>query len=116
LPHKASEGRVFYACGGRIPLSGTGADGPPPRSSAASPVRLFKIKSRNKKGILKNNTEMIRKRDDENIIFLLGAGASADAGMPMVAQLTKELRKRLPDLPDVNGLCHPEYAQLLMSP
>jgi len=71
-----------------------------------------KLTSHNKSNILRSNTEMIRKRDDDNIIFLLGAGASDDAGMPMVAQLTKELRKRLPDLPDVNGVCHPEYGQL----
>lgn len=30
------------------------------------------------------------------VIFLLGAGASVDAGMPTVAQLTKELRCQLP--------------------
>ena len=35
---------------------------------------------------------MVRKQDDKDIIFLIGAGASADAGMPMVAQLTKELK------------------------
>ncbi len=34
----ASEGSVFYACGGRIPLGGTGADGPSAHSSAASPL------------------------------------------------------------------------------
>ncbi len=32
----ASEGSVFYACGGQIPLGGTGADGPSAHSSAAS--------------------------------------------------------------------------------
>ena len=35
--------------------------------------------------------EMVRKQNDKDIIFLLGAGASADAGMPMVAQLTRDL-------------------------
>jgi hypothetical protein len=30
-----SEGSVFYACGGRIPLSGTGADGLRPQLSRA---------------------------------------------------------------------------------
>jgi hypothetical protein len=29
----------------------------------------------------------------KNVIFLLGAGASVDAGMPMVKQLTEWLRK-----------------------
>ena len=33
-----------------------------------------------------------------DVIFLLGAGASVDAGIPSVAKLTCELRKRLPDL------------------
>ena len=32
----ASEGGVFYACGGRIPLGGTRADGPSSRRSAVS--------------------------------------------------------------------------------
>jgi len=31
-----------------------------------------------------------------DIIFLLGAGASIDAGMPAVECLTKEFRQRLP--------------------
>lgn len=55
---------------------------------------------------------MVRKQDDKDIIFLLGAGASADARMPMVAQLTRDLRKRLPEIPDVNGVRHPENGQL----
>ena len=46
------------------------------------------------------------------LIFLLGAGASVNAGMPMVADLTKELRHRLPDLRDVNGKRRVNFARL----
>lgn len=47
-----------------------------------------------------------------HVIFLLGAGASVDAGMPMVAQLTKELRCRLPSCRDINKKERPDFAQL----
>ncbi|MEW6298517.1 MAG: hypothetical protein AB1671_12345 [Thermodesulfobacteriota bacterium] len=47
-----------------------------------------------------------------NLICLLGAGASVDAGMPTVAQLTKELRCRLPSCRDINGKQRPDFAQL----
>jgi len=51
-------------------------------------------------------------------IFLLGAGASADAGMPLVAELTRELRQRLhsdadfrcAELFDALTKCDPEIA------
>lgn len=46
------------------------------------------------------------------IIFLLGAGASMDAGMPSVAELTCELRRRLPTIHDDNGQARPEFAKL----
>lgn len=46
------------------------------------------------------------------VIFLIGAGASVDAGMPLVAQLTKELRDRLPHVRDINGKRHPEFLEL----
>ena len=39
----------------------------------------------------------------DEVVFLLGAGASADAGMPVVASLTRQLRELLPNLRDVNG-------------
>jgi hypothetical protein len=39
----------------------------------------------------------------EKVVFLLGVGASVDAGMPTVAVLTKQLRRVLPTLKDVNG-------------
>ncbi|TAJ82831.1 hypothetical protein EPO44_17285 [bacterium] len=45
-------------------------------------------------------------------IFLLGAGASVDAGMPTVAGLTKKLREHLPKLPDVNGNIRPEFGDV----
>ena len=38
-----------------------------------------------------------------DIMFLLGAGASMDAGLPNVADLTREMRKRLPELKDETG-------------
>lgn len=46
------------------------------------------------------------------VIFLIGAGASVDAGMPLVAQLTKELRDRLPDVRDINGEQRAEFPDL----
>jgi hypothetical protein len=57
---------------------------------------------------------LIRKHDEalKDFIFLLGAGASVDAGMPMVQQLTKKLRKRLPDIPDIHGTSRPEFSQV----
>ena len=45
-------------------------------------------------------------------IFLLGAGASVDAGMPTVAELTEKLRESLPNVRDVNGNPRPEFAQV----
>lgn len=33
-----------------------------------------------------------------SVVFLVGAGASVDAGLPLVAQLTRELRARLPEV------------------
>ncbi|MBX3328976.1 MAG: SIR2 family protein [Nitrospira sp.] len=47
----------------------------------------------------------------EKVIFLLGAGASVDAGMPMVTELTKELAALLPTLPDMNGTPCPAYKE-----
>ena len=47
-----------------------------------------------------------------NIMFLLGAGASMDAGMPSVEELTSELQQRLPGLPDINGVKRPEFVKL----
>jgi hypothetical protein len=46
------------------------------------------------------------------LIFLLGAGASVDAGMPTVADLTAELRRHLPALRDVNGNRRAGFARL----
>ena len=46
------------------------------------------------------------------VIILVGAGASFDAGMPLVAQLTEELRHRLPDVRDINGGSRPEFSLL----
>ncbi len=37
------------------------------------------------------------------VIFLLGAGASVDAGMPTIKDLTQCIRERLPYWKDVNG-------------
>lgn len=37
------------------------------------------------------------------VVFLLGAGASVDAGLPDVARLSRELWSRLPHMRDVNG-------------
>jgi SIR2-like domain len=45
-------------------------------------------------------------------IFLIGAGASIDAGMPLVAQLTAELKSCLQDVRDINGQQHPEFLEL----
>ena len=47
-----------------------------------------------------------------SVIFLLGAGASFDAGMPLIAQLTTELRDRLPDTSDMNGERRAEFRDL----
>ena len=45
-------------------------------------------------------------------IFLLGAGASVDAGMPMVKPLTEQLKHRLANIPDVHGNLRPEFRQI----
>jgi hypothetical protein len=55
---------------------------------------------------------LIRKRVRNNLIFLLGAGATVDAGMPTVAQLTRELRNQLPILPDTNDTQRREFGQV----
>ena len=47
-----------------------------------------------------------------DIIFLLGAGASVDAGFPDVAKLTREIRNRLPDLKDEPGNVRTEFPEL----
>ncbi len=53
-----------------------------------------------------------RRKSLSHVIFLLGAGASMDAGMPSVAELTKELRDRLLGLRDINGKTRPEFPKL----
>lgn len=45
-------------------------------------------------------------------MFLLGAGASMDAGMPSVEELTVELQRRLPDLRDINAAKRSEFCEL----
>ena len=47
-----------------------------------------------------------------HVIFLLGAGASKDAGFPLVDGLTRELRKCLPDVTDQNGEVRDEFPEL----
>lgn len=47
------------------------------------------------------------------MIFLLGAGASVDAGMPTISGLTMELRQELPNLRDVNGRRRAGFARLV---
>jgi hypothetical protein len=49
---------------------------------------------------------------ENDLIFLLGAGASVDAGLPTVAKLTEHLRNRLPTLSDPNGVIRPEFGQV----
>jgi SIR2-like protein len=51
------------------------------------------------------------KKSDQTI-FLLGAGASKDAGMPLVADVTEKLACCLPDLLDSDGNKRPEFKQL----
>jgi len=46
------------------------------------------------------------------LIFLLGAGASVDAGIPTVAGLTGQLKQRLPHLRDVNGKRRAGFSKL----
>jgi hypothetical protein len=46
------------------------------------------------------------------VIFLLGAGASIDAGMPSVTDLAGELRRRLPGVRDINGQTCRKFLQL----
>lgn len=53
-----------------------------------------------------------RQSASRECIFLLGAGASVDAGMPMVKPLTEQLRNRLANIPDVNGNLRPEFRQV----
>jgi hypothetical protein len=55
---------------------------------------------------------MAARRDENDLIFLLGSGATVDAGMPTVAELTQELKKRLPALLDVNGVKRREFGQI----
>jgi len=51
-------------------------------------------------------------KEMSSVIFLLGAGASMDAGMPSVAQLTAGLRERLPSLRGINGNMRAEFLAL----
>lgn len=53
--------------------------------------------------------DSIGRINQEDLMFLLGAGASIDAGLHAVAKLTGELRSRLPLLSDVNGITRPEF-------
>ncbi|MGD0919390.1 MAG: SIR2 family protein [Thermodesulfobacteriota bacterium] len=50
--------------------------------------------------------------NENDLIFLLGAGASVDAGLPTVAKLTQDLRKNLPTLSDSYGTARPEFGEL----
>lgn len=45
-------------------------------------------------------------------MFLLGAGANVDAGMPTVESLSRELQERLSELRNVNGVPRPDFAQV----
>jgi hypothetical protein len=49
---------------------------------------------------------------EQELVFLLGAGASVNAGMPTVAELTKKLREHLPNVSNVNRLLCPEFEQI----
>ena len=51
-------------------------------------------------------------RSSSDVVFLLGAGASVDAGMPDVATLSQELWARLPHMRDVNGLPCPAISEV----
>ncbi|MBI3813221.1 MAG: SIR2 family protein [Nitrospinae bacterium] len=44
-----------------------------------------------------------------DIIFLLGAGASVDAGMPMVDKLTEQLKNILHEISDANRKLRPDF-------
>lgn len=52
-------------------------------------------------------------RSPSDVIFLLGAGASVDAGMPSIVNLTRELCRRLPTLSVRTGKVHPEFPRLV---
>lgn len=54
---------------------------------------------------------MNQRAAENSVIFLLGAGATVDAGMPTVAGLTAELRQSLPSLLDANQVPRPEFTQ-----
>jgi len=69
---------------------------------------LLKITADNKEDV----ANLITGRKNNELIFLLGSGASVEAGMPTVAQLTKELKNSLPTLLDVNGVQRPEYGEV----
>ena len=47
-----------------------------------------------------------------HVIFLLGAGASKDAGFPLVDELTCKMRKRLSYVTDMNGNVREEFPEL----
>jgi hypothetical protein len=57
---------------------------------------------------------MATKKDlqEQELVFLLGAGASVNAGMPTVAELTKKLRQSLLEMSNVDGLLCPELGQI----
>jgi hypothetical protein len=55
---------------------------------------------------------LITGQNENSVIFLLGAGASVDAGLPTIAQLTKVLKDGLPTLTDVNGKHWPEFKEI----
>jgi hypothetical protein len=57
-------------------------------------------------------TDVAKEASLSQLVFLVGAGASMDAGLPSVVQLTTELRSRLATLRDVNGVHRPEFAEL----
>ena len=51
----------------------------------------------------------------DEVVFLLGAGALADAGTPVVASLTRQLRELLPNLRDVNGNRRHDFGEVFDS-
>lgn len=55
---------------------------------------------------------MIKWCNENDLIFLLGAGASVDADMPTVAQLTQELKCSLSTLLDENAVQRPEFREV----
>ena len=93
-----SEGSVFYACGGRIPLSGTGADGPLAKLSRehVSSTRKITLMAKNDLDPFRIIAGVLANRGDSDLLVSVATavGLTFNLGMSEQQAATHKTRIR----------------------